>query len=83
VNPFEQWKAERNRVLRELDMEAARDMLPFASGDDVRLAAMHKARYDCKDIEPELRHASRAWLHERGMGDMHGASLLPEGELPA
>lgn len=81
MNDIQQWRAARNAALRILDMNYARELMPQASSDEVRLIAMHKARYSCTDIEPELRHASGAWLRERGYGAFEGP-LLPEGELP-
>ncbi len=57
---FENWKAARNKAFRELDMGWARAALPKATNDEVRLMALHKARYECKDIEPHYRHESRA-----------------------
>jgi hypothetical protein len=79
---LDQWHEQRNAALRTLDMGYARALLPHASSDEVRLMALHKARYECKDIEAELRHASGAWLRERAMGRLSGTPLLPVGELP-
>jgi hypothetical protein len=79
---FENWRAARNKALRELDLGFARAVWPEASGDEVRIMALHKARYECVDIEAELRHQSRAWLQERGHGRF---KLLPwpdDGSLP-
>lgn len=72
----------RNRALANLDMEYARRMIPLASSDDVRLVALHKARYDCTQIASELRHESGAWLRKQGLSRVTGEPLLPEGELP-
>jgi hypothetical protein len=80
--PFQQWKLARNEALRTLDLVWARDCFPNASSDDVLLAAMHKARYDCVGIEDALRHDSARWLRERGLGALGGRPLLPEGQLP-
>ncbi len=74
--------AERNAALVTLDMDYARRMLPTASSDEVRLLAMHKARYECTAIAAEFRHASGHWLREHGSKRMDGSELLPEGELP-
>lgn len=71
----------RNHALRELNLDYARAVIPHASDEQVLLIALHKARYECKDIEPEYRHASGRWLRERGYGRLRGP-LLPEGELP-
>lgn len=82
LTPFLAWREERNRALRALDIGYARRLMPTATGDDVRLMAMHKARYECTDLEPELRHASADWLRERGFSRMSGDPILPEGQLP-
>lgn len=80
---FENFILARNKAMREMDLEYARLMLrkPQAS-DDLCKTLMHKARYECTGIEAEYRHASRAWLDERGFGRMTGTPLLPQGELP-
>lgn len=82
LTEVEDFVRERNRALTELDMDYARRMLPDASNDEVRMIAMHKARYDCTQIANDLRHASGAWLRERGYKRLGGIPLLPEGELP-
>ena len=79
---IEQWKKERNEALTSLDMAWARKMTPTATDDHVRLAAMHKARVECKDIAPELRHSSVEWLRERGHKRMNNMDLPPLGALP-
>lgn len=78
---FDAWLLKRNNALREMDMNYAAEMMPGAA-PEVQLLAMHKARYECTVLEPEYRHASRAWLAEHGYGRMSGGALLPEGELP-
>lgn len=77
---FQDEMTERDRALIALDLEYARGLMP-ATTDEVRLVAMHKARYEVASIPRELRHASGAWLRERCYGRMCGP-LLPEGELP-
>lgn len=78
------WDAikQRNDALTKLDLEWARRQVPRYSDAHVLLMALHKARYECTDIAPELRHASGAWLRERGYHRLTGRPLLPEGELP-
>lgn len=78
---FAAWRAARNAALLALDMTYAREQMPDASGDDVRLMAMHKARYECKDLPDAARHESAKWLRDRALGRFNGP-LLPEGELP-
>jgi len=75
-------KEERNRALTELDTEWARTVMPYASSDYVRLVALHKARYECVDIETRLRLASGDWLRCRGFKRIGGKELLPVGVLP-
>lgn len=71
----------RNKALLALDMNYLRNAMP-TSTDEVRLAAAHKARYECTMLPAEARHTSRHWLAERDMGRMSGDELLPEGVLP-
>ncbi|WP_140636937.1 hypothetical protein [Methylibium rhizosphaerae] len=76
---------ERLNALRTLDVAWARREAPGAPGassDDVRLVALHKARYRCREIEVALRHESAEWLRVRGCGDLFGEPLLPPGQLP-
>lgn len=82
LTDFEKDIAERNRALANLDMEYARKMFPGASSDYVRLAAMHKARYEMVSLPAELRHESGLWLRLNGFKRLTGQDLLPEGELP-
>jgi len=74
------WRTERNRILREMDCEAASTQAPHLPMD-VIIAGMHKARYHCTDIEPSLRLESGEWLRSMGMQSGFGP-LLPSGELP-
>lgn len=76
------WRQERNKILAELDVDAAAAWVPGIYPREVVLMALHKARYDCTDIATELRHASAAWLREQGCTDMRGQPILPEGQLP-
>lgn len=76
------FKERRNQGLRDLDMEYARQQMPAASNDHVRLIAMHKARYECTDLEPQYRHTSREWLAGHSYSRLDGSALLPVGELP-
>jgi hypothetical protein len=76
---FENWKAVRNKALRDLDVDwAIRQGCP----PDAALAAIHKARYECLDVLPELRRASRQWLEDNGMTRMHGFPWPADDELP-
>lgn len=72
--------ARRNKALEELDESYVTATVPKAP-PEMRLTILHKSRYECTAIKPELRHASRAWLAERGYKRMTGTPLLPEGVL--
>ena len=71
-----------DRALEILDMGYAREMMPMVSSDEVRLVAMHKARYERTSISPELRQESRAWLEKFGFQRYRQLPWPPEGELP-
>lgn len=76
--------AERNDALRRLDLSWAHEQIPEGGprpSNEALLVGMHKARYECTDIEPELRHASRDWLELRGFGRRSGLPWPPAGEL--
>lgn len=75
--------SERNEALTTLDMAWSRRMIPDASSDDVRLMAMHKARYECTQIAPDLRRESRRWLEKNGCGRFYGQPWPDGDELPA
>lgn len=82
MDEIERFIHQRDKALANLDMEYARRMIPLASSDEVRLIAMHKARYEAASLAPELRHESGQWLRERGYKRGTGGDLLPEGRLP-
>lgn len=73
--------AKRNKALVELDESYVAATVPKAP-PEMRLVILHKSRYECTAIAPELRHASRKWLDDRGFKRMTGTPLLPEGVLP-
>lgn len=76
------WLTRRNEALRTLDIAWAREQFPSASSDEVLLASLHKARYDCRALADELRLESGEWLRARGLGAMQGRDLEAPGELP-
>lgn len=80
---FNEFLKERDEALANMDLNWARNMFPNVSGDSVLLIAMHKARYDCIALCPELRHESGDWLRQKGMTRMFGEPLLVEGVLPS
>jgi hypothetical protein len=73
---------ERDAALTTLDLNWARKLLPEGTSDEILLTSMHKARYDCTAIAPELRHASGDWLRSRGLTRIAGLEWPPTGELP-
>jgi hypothetical protein len=79
---FKAWKEARNKMLREMDVEAARNAMGPQASDELVLLTLHKVRYECTDIEDSYRHESAAWLRDRGYERMTGTPLLPEGALP-
>ena len=79
---LEEALAERNAKLTALDMDWAREQMPNASSDKVRLCAMHKARYECTALDRDVRIASYKYLKLRHYKRMTGDDLLPYGELP-
>ena len=81
-NDLQKWNRARNKALRTLDMRwARREALPDKPPNDVLLAALHKARYQCPAIEVELRMESGRWLLAHGMQGIDGA-IPPDGGLP-
>lgn len=79
--PYRRWLAARLAGLRALDLEWARAETPGPWTDDELLASLHRARYYCEQLEPELRHESARWLRARNLRGWD-EPLLPEGELP-
>ncbi|MDP3219198.1 MAG: hypothetical protein Q8S73_34185 [Deltaproteobacteria bacterium] len=79
---IEEYVRQRDAALNTLDMEWAAQQMPY-SAPEVRLLAMHKARYEAVNIAPELRHESAEWLHAAGCTRLDGSPLLSAGELPA
>ena len=75
------WKAERNAALEAMDMRYAENMMPKAA-PEVRLMAMHKARYECTGISRDARLQSAAWMREHDIMRFTGTPVLPGKELP-
>lgn len=78
---------DRYRMLIELDLAAARRMVPCMPdgtpmSDDGLLAGLHKTRYHVVALPRALRLASAEWLRANGYSDLRGIPLLPPGELP-
>lgn len=74
---------ERDKALARLDMEWARRTMPNASSDEVRLIAMHKARYHSLGVSSRKRRASARWLFDHCYKDLLGNPIDPLGPLPA
>lgn len=77
---MQQWLHERNKAFRTLDLVWARKQVNYLT-DETQLMALHKARYECKAIEPEYRHTSREWLQSRGFGRTFNQPWPAEGVL--
>lgn len=73
---FKAWIAERNRILREMDVDAATKQLKDSGQQPTSRktveASLHKARlmlrHDAGIITEEQKAASRAWLSANGFG---------------
>lgn len=74
---------ERDAALTAMDLTWLRERLPPNTAEEVVLMTAHKTRYECVNIAPELRHESRKWLQERGLGRMNGFPFPFDDELPA
>ncbi len=79
---IEKWRRERNQALATLDMAWAKETMPHASCDFVRLIALHKMRVECTDLHKVQRLDSIEWLRERGFRRINGLELPPVGVLP-
>lgn len=77
-----QFIKERDAALLTIDLDWARRAMPWASCDEVRILAMHKARLAPVTMPPELRHASAAFLRAASCAQYDGSLLPPEGQLP-
>lgn len=78
----ERLTGERFVALVNLDLDWARKAMPGESADDVRLVALHRARYESVKVPPELRIESGAWLRERGLLRSNLHPVLPGDKLP-
>jgi N-acetylglutamate synthase-like GNAT family acetyltransferase len=83
MNPadLEVWRKVRDRMLAEMNMQWAREMMPGTT-DQIRIMAMHKARVEALDMDRALRLESIEWLRERGFSRGTGDTLPPPGMLP-
>lgn len=76
------FRATRTAALATLDLDYARRVFPNASSDELLLATLHKARYECADIDAALRVESRTWLESRGFSRLNRLPWPSPGELP-
>jgi hypothetical protein len=72
--------ARRNEALETMDMDYARELMPNATSDNIRLAAMHKARYECTLMTDSLRHESRKWLEDHKFTRLNSVPWPPKDE---
>lgn len=79
---LEQFLAERNQAFIALDIQWARRMAPGLTSDEAAILALHKARYECKQIPDDLRQDSRRFLIAAGSTRLGDLPWPPEGELP-
>lgn len=69
-------------ALTAMDMNWARETMPDAMNDNVRLCRMQQLRYEGTDLDNYVRISSYMWLELRGFRRVNGDELLPYGELP-
>lgn len=82
MSELEDFKRKRNEIFTTLDIAGAHELLGGKGGDEILLLSIHKARYECCDISPELRQISRKWLEERGYKRMFQEPFPADGSLP-
>jgi hypothetical protein len=80
-NNLEKFLARRNRALADLDLEYAKEVTG-SDNEEILLMALHKARYECVQLDDDLRNFSALWLRQHGYKRDDGSDLLPHGELP-
>lgn len=80
---LELFKSERNLALKTLDVAWARRTAPGLTSDEAAILALHKARYECREIPDDLRHDSRRFLTAAGSTRFQDLPWPPEGTLPA
>jgi hypothetical protein len=76
----------RNRAYMAMDLAYFRRINlavdgPQPSSEEVLLASIHKARYECTGIPDSYRHESRDWLEQHGLTRYRGLPWPPEGML--
>lgn len=71
--------AERLRMLEELDVDAARAMMPYPQRRTMSnlglLVGLHKASIHTEALGREYRQRSLSWLRANGYSDLYGAPL--------
>jgi hypothetical protein len=81
ADDFDEWIAERNRIMSEFDVEAGMKMMGCADRM-VAVMGLHKARYECLAIDDSLRLDSQKWLAENGVRRMTGEPVKIGDPLP-
>lgn len=85
-NEIRAWRARRLLMMQTLDVRMAAEEIRGQGSlppcNATLLLSLHKARYDCADVDDKLRLESGEWLRERGYGAMWGRELEPPGKLP-
>lgn len=62
---IQKFLAERDRQMREMDIDAAHKDFPMMQRESVEVM-LHKVRYEIPSMGRALRQESRAWLEVRG-----------------
>lgn len=74
------YERERIEVFLSLDLAKARDffarhLVPTPDNDHALLTALHKARYECREIPTSIRIESGEWLLSHGYGRLGGRKV--------
>lgn len=81
LNAAQSYIEQRDEALANLDIEWARNQCGGGS-DEMLILALHKSRYEAKQVDPKLRRASGKWLQERSYGRIGGLPWPTDGSLP-
>jgi hypothetical protein len=69
--------AERDRILLDLDIKAARRFMPVNMSDEGILVGMHKSRINLPKLPRDKRQESLDWLRQHGFKN-YGGGPLPD-----
>jgi hypothetical protein len=81
ADDFDIWIEERNRIMRDFDVEAGMKMMG-CTDRMVAVMGLHKARYECLAISDDLRRESQAWLADNGVKRLAGEAVKRGAPLP-